>query len=326
MNLISLRRVCAPKFIVALAVGAAALATAHNASAQYGTDFNGFTTGETVSGQDDWTTNDPYTGASITYTPNGSTTAVTRDIGQSEGVQVVDNYSANQNDNLALFGGAFNTSGGALPGHGTVTLTHAANLPATGSIAVFSTDYVVTTPGTVHPSHDSFGFVFQNAASDPLFSVNFVQTSQNLTTNDNITITSGTTTTVPLSSFTLGSRYQLSLSINRTNSTFNVFVQPESLTGALSGTATKLNANPIAFTGTIASAGAFWTLADNTTAPATAGASTDGTGNDNAYTNAGGNTMFFDNFSIVPEPSTYVMIGLGLVGLAVTAKRRTRLA
>lgn len=315
--------------LAAALFGSTFFVAAHHAAGQqgYSTNFNppAFTAGSTLSDIGGWTTNDEDTG----QTYNGQS------IGQSDDTQGATGYTSGTGDYAALLGGVFNTpaAGSTLPGHSTVTLTHSANLPATG-VAEFDTDYVVSVPGTIHTGHDSFGFVFQNNTLNPitstnittnLFSVNFVPTSTNSTSLDNITVTSAAGTSAGLASFTLGKRYKLTVGVNLTLHTFSVGFTAETNTGAIvPGTLPTMIATNMLYTGTLTDIGATWVLA----APTTSAAGNGGTPGGTAFTSGGDNTILFDNFSVmnVPEPSTYALVGGALALMMVAVKRRSQKA
>ena len=295
-----------------LVAGCVALAAwSHTASAQtpiFSTNFDNYTASQSLSGQQGWTSDDLYTGAS--YNPGTGA----REIGQSENVESNTGYATSTSDLQPYVGGAVNTApgttgNGAVPGHPTTYVYNPFSL-GTARAMQFDVDFAVSQPGT--RAHDSFGFTFQNGGATNLFSVNFVPTSGNLTTNDNISITAGGVTAAPVASFTLGSRYHLTVNVNITAGTFAATIQPETATGTLTP-------KPAAFTGTITDVAATWTLA-NTTATA---ATTAGGTNSTAYAGAGSNSLLFDNYAVtVPEPSTYVLFGSGAAALALGWRRR----
>ena len=83
-------------------------------------------------------------------------------------------------------------------------------------------------------------------------------------------------------------------------------------------------ATNVVYTGTIADIAATWNLSNNTTANAN-GTQVTGSTNNMAYTQGGSNVMLIDNLSIaVPEPSIYVLLGLGGFGLMLVVRRVRR--
>ena len=299
--------------------------------AQYSTTFDNLDGGNSLSDQDGWLTNDEYTGATYNTSTNASQA---REIGQAETVTVVDGFSSSATDQLAVIGGLVNAPGGALPGHSTVYVYHPVNLGPSPANIVFSTDFLITPLGTLRPTHDSFGFTFQSAnGATNLFSIDFVPATVNPDTNDAIgySVNGVQVTTSFANTFSINARYHLVVSANLTagGGNFSAYIVPENGTGGENGARVTVASN-VAFTGTIAELAATWSLANKTsTAPATGTNPADvpATGNTNttAYTGGGQNSLFIDNLSIVPEPSTYALLGVGAVGLAA-AMRRRRLA
>lgn len=321
------------KLAGAFLVAAAALSLSTVASAQtvYTETFPASTgpgvpyvPGETLSDQGGWTTNDEGTGG--TYTYSGNTGGF---IGQSDGVNVIPNVSTSSTDEVGFLGGAYGKA--VAPGRSDVTLTH--TLPASTAQTVnFSTDFLVTGPTTTNANHDTFGFAFTGGATNStLFSVNFsLQTTTSGTTttvnpdSDNITYTAGgTTTTTPYAISLLTQRYKLTVNVNVTVGTFSAFYQAEDQNGALTGAQATLVSGAtyaLAGTGNVTGYGALWSLTSTSTTgannPMTAGT------NNTAYINAGTNALYFDNVLVsVPEPSTYAMLGVGVLGLAFAARR-----
>ena len=312
------------KAVIPSVIGLAALAVVGNAHAQYSTGFDNFNSQDSLSGQDNWDTNDGFTGATYTY-PGSTAPNAARSIGQSDGIEAVSNYQTGPLDQQGYVGGN-NQNGGALPGTSTVFVTHSTGLAATSSF-IFNTDYVVTAPGS--NAHDQFGFSFLNSgainAGSSIFSINFQVASNNSTTVDNVSYSlGGPAKATPVLSLTLNSRYHLTVNVNvaSTGSTFSAFITAENPNGSvISGVGAQTIANNVAFTGSISQFAAYWQLANLTTSPANGG---DQTGTNNtAYTAPGSNILLFDNVSTaVPEPSTYVLTGAGLLGLAAFARVR----
>ena len=155
--------------------------------------------------------------------------------------------------------------------------------------------------------------------------MNFVPTSTNSATLDNITVTSATGTSAALKSFTLGNRYKLTVGINLTLHTFSVGLTAESNTGAIvAGTLPTTVLSSGTHAGTLTDIGTTWVLATPTTSAAGNGGASGGT----AYTSGGDNVILFDNLSIlpVPEPSTDAMVAIALACGVVAAKRRSQKA
>ena len=317
-------------------IGLAVLALTSVAQAQYSTNFDGLNATLPLSTQDGWGTNDVYDGSSYNPTgtaampaPGGYFDSQIRYIGNSDGLTTQPTYRTSSTDQQAFVGGAANVGGGELPGTSTVYTSHPTNLSPTSNVS-FNTDYVVTPPatnanGAATDAHDGFGWTFQNNAGGNLFAIVFSTPSNGSTAADNTTyrIGNGVAATA-VSSFTLGSRYHLTVNVSvnaaGNGGTFSAFYIPQNLTGGNNGTAVTI-ANSIAYTGTIADIAATWNLTNSTTVNAN-GTQAAGSTNNVAYTAGGSNVMLFDNLSIVPEPSTYVLLGLGVVALGATLRSR----
>ena len=321
-----------PKFtktVVPVVLGLAVLATVQQARAQYSTNFDNYDSSSSLSGQDNgaWDTNDPFTGATYTY-PGAVASNAARSIGQSDGVEGVANYQTSLNDQQAYIGGD-NVNGGALPGRGVVYTFHPTNLPATSSF-VFNTDYVVTRPavdnsGNPTTTHDQFGFSFLTAGgTTSLFNINFQVASNSSTTVDNVSYNvggdpiAGTAT----NSLTLNSRYHLTVNVNAVAHTFSAFIMAETPNGSITaGTPNQAIATNVPFTGDVGDFAAYWKLNNLTNAPANGGTLTGG--NNTAFTAGGSNILLFDNVSTaVPEPSSYALLGAGLLGLTALVRGR----
>ena len=308
-----------------LLLGAAGLSLAGTAFAQqtvFSDNFEDTATntpyiyGDSVSDQNGWVTNDEDTGA--TY--QGSS------IGQSETVNFVNGFSTGQADHVAVFGGAF--APGTYSGTATPYISHSFNLGGATS-STYNLDFGVTQSGGSFTKHDSFGFAFNNADTSspaPLFSINFVPRTDKSATFDNVSYTAGTATGAATTSFQLGLRYHLTVTVTGSGSgeMFSASYFRELANGTSAGEGVFSIANNVAFTGTIAGLAATWNLADPSGIKADGG--TTG-GNNFAYTDPGSNLLLFDNIVVaVPEPSTYALLGVGALGLlGVRRLRRSAL-
>lgn len=319
------------KAVTASLIALATLSLGAVASAQipypvYSENFStGYSIGDALSDNINWGTNDRYTGGRYTY--NVNQTGV---IGQSDFVGYQANLSLTASDYVGFLGGGFGQqiAPGVAATTGPVTVSRA--LPtASATNVVFSTDYQVTNPNGAFPSHDSFAFALTGASGN-LISINFVPNSTNSTSIDNITYTNAAgVASAPVAGMNLGSltRYRLTVSVNVTAGTFGATYQAENITtGALTGVVGTLAPTGTAYgTGAITGLAVTWTLADKTTGVLASnlglGANQSGT-NNFAHTNAGINALYFDNILVtVPEPSTYAMVVLGVIGLAVMIRR-----
>ena len=317
----TLARAIAPSVL-----GLALCALSPYAQAQYSTSFDNLNSSLSLSGQDGWDSTDDSTGATYTY-PGSTASNAARFIGQSDGVTSVATYRTGVNDQQAFVGGD-NVNGGALPGSGTVFTYHPTGLPTTSNLA-FNSDFVVTRPAVdannnATDAHDQFGFSFLNTANTALFNINFQLAGNSSTTVDNVSYNVGgnPAAATPTSSLTLNSRYRLTVNVNVAASTFSASITAESLMGSTAGQTAQTVATNVPFTGSVGEFAAYWKLANLTTAAANGGTITAG-GNNTAYTLAGSNLMLIDNVSsAVPEPSSYAMLGAGLLGLAAFARSR----
>ncbi len=254
-----------------------------------------------LSGQNNWDTND---GRANNTTP----------VGQSDYVGPVDGYTGSSTTNYQGGLGGLYHSSGELPGKSTVYLYHAAS-PGSASTYVFNTDFDISFPaaGTAGESYtrDSFGFNFQTTALSNLFSVNFTPdlSGNNNSVNQMVIGTSvnNSANNPTVNAILYNSIYHLQLSVN---------VPGRMMTVAITGT------NNYNFTISLASVdpasvqqiAATWVLSNTSGVDANGG-----------YTNAGSNAIIFDNFALtVPEPSTWAMLGLGVVAGGLLLRRRAR--
>lgn len=267
------------------------LASAHG-QATYVTSFDNLNPNNTLSDQDGWTNTDPN---------------------QPDSVGILAGYSTSGTDFVASEGGLFLASGGGptvSPGY----LSH--GFAPVGNYS-FNVDYAITGSATPFLSNNRFSFTFSNTAlSTPLnahgdiFSIDFVPQTATATPGTNgvdavrYTVYNAATgmatqTTTGLG-FSMNQLMHLSLSVNTTANTLSF-----SVTGPIGAPITVADA-PL--TGTL---GALVTSlsAEYIQAPGAA---------------AGSNALIFNNLAAVPEPSTYAMVGLGVLGLAARFRRKAR--
>jgi len=297
MNLFSSRgafKVIGCSAIVAFSVALASEVHAQNS--YYQTTFDNDAPNNTLSGQDGWTDNDPN---------------------QPDGVGVVGTYSSTTSDNIASVGGDFLSV--AAPSTSPVYLSHPFTSP-TASYR-FDVDYFVTSSVSPYPADtNAFAFTFRGTnvlgGTINLFSIDLVPNGTGTngagTTADAIRYTVynpltgvGTQTSTGLGSV-LNSRYHLDLSVNEATNSFTFSISEESQTGTL-GTV-DYTSPAIALT-----------LGEGSLISSIAATYLLGPGNA-----TGSNALFFDNFSAVPEPSTWAMMGLGTLGLVVSFRRKAR--
>ena len=320
-----------PGWTKQVALSAAALCVAVTAAraqtvTTYGTGFdgtdtvNGTATAATynspatptdpLDGQNNWGTNDP--------TQTGTYGTSTQLIGRSDFVGGTGFFTGQ----TGALGGIYRTTSptGAAPdvvpstaSGGIVTLYHAVSVGAGAPFVALNTDFAVTAPGANgFATHDTFSFSLQSTTFASLININFQPSTSNPTGQDEISYTVGGITTTTGNLITLNGSYHLALTVTAATKTFTATISQSG-----GGTSTS-------FSGSLATASiapsavgevvALWNLANKT---ATSG----------AYQSAGDNSLIFDNLAVtVPEPSTYAMMALGLVGLAGVLRLRRQQA
>ena len=199
---------------------------------------------------------------------------------------------------------------------GTVSLYHPIAVPAGAGFLSLDVDLVLTSPVTF-TSRDSFSFSLTNAArTASLITLNFTPAPAVMgqPAADNVTTTVGTATNVTTgTALVLSSQYHLHLVVTSgAGASYSAkFTDPAS-GGTLGTFSGSLGTSALTLAG-VSNFAAGWTLAS--------AAQSNG-----GYTGAGDNTLAFDNLFVAPEPSTYVMMTLGLFGLFATYRSRRRQA
>ena len=223
---------------------------------------------------------------------------------QPDVVGLIPNFSLTGTDQAEEFGGGFfrgNTT------DSPVFISHGFT-PGANSYS-FGVDFKIGQSGTPNLQDNEFAYTFRSNTGN-VFSIDFYpQTGASANVYDAIRVTTYNTAgqanqTTTGEGIALGSRYHLGLSVNV-------------VTGLLSYTVTLEDGNGVAN----GAAMSFSTTLPNSGLGVTSIAATYELG---PGTSAGDNVMAFDNFSAVPEPSTYAMLGLGLVGLAARFRRKAR--
>lgn len=262
----------------------AVLALAANAhAAAYSTDFNGFSLGAAVAGQDGWAINAP-------------------NINDLSFVSLMGTNAAS----LGL------RAPGFVPATATVGLTHAygdpfVNAGNTGTSVNF--DFLISDSTNTYTNRDIFGVALTGAGDGNLFTVVFTPAAQSGTPESppdmqwNLSYAVGPYTpgdpTISLTTGVLeGSIYQFDLSFTPQNLTTTDFKLVVS-SGASSHTRT--GGFTIAPNTVIENFGLTWTP------------SVDG--------DAGSNFITIDTLEVVPEPSAAALLGLAGLGLAFRRRR-----
>lgn len=185
------------------------------------------------------------------------------------------------------------------PGQASVYVAHGFALPGSANYT-FDTDFAITTSSNTFAS--GYGFGFLNSSSANVLSVDFVQNPNN-TLQDLVEykVGTGTLQTIPsgmtLAAIDLNQQEHLNISVNVSAGTFSI----------------TIGGNPLLSNASLA--GADPTTSSEIAAEqfVTGSQTPDGNGD---YTNSGADSLTFDNFIVaVPEPSTYAMIGLGVVAM-----------
>ena len=253
----------------------------------YSTTFDanqGYMGGNTLSGQNGWDTNDNN---------------------QPDYVGTVSNYSVPASDFVGYLGG-LGLSNSVVPSVTPVYLYRPFTLGTTSAYA-FNVDMAITRSGATYPTNESFGWTFRTSGGANLFSVDFVPTTANDSNNARTTLAvrytvNGSAQVSPGNGFLSDAYYHLTVSVNVAAKQFSISLTPTGGTAMVLASGISLGTNDPS---TVAQVAATW--------------------NDNVA-NPGANTMIFNNYGVtlVPEPSTWVMLGLGVVGFTVMLRRRAR--
>lgn len=250
----------------------------------YTTDFSGYALGEMV-GQDGWTAND-LTTADVGSIINaggvwGSRTGTT---GFVAPVTRPDLYVSRNVADVSLL---------------------------TGSTS-FSVLYQVIDSDSGYGAgaeiRDTFGFRLENAAGDNLFSFFLNPFDQDAVPENDTAFhtfswsTGNNAPTVALNGLASQELFAYTFTISffdagGTNVGFNASINGDSFSGTLNGLASE----------SIGRIGATWNLTDTTEV--------------NGEYFGGSNFLLFDNVTLVPEPSTTLLVGLAGIGLALRRKR-----
>lgn len=233
---------------------------------------------------------DTFTG---NYSLSGQDAWVTNDTNQANYVGTVVGYSASSSDYWAAIGGSVQVA----PSGTDMLLYRPFNAMDS---ATFSAVFAISSPGRL--TKDSFGWQFQNAAGADIASVDFVyfnDTTLKIKWTDYAGNQEAT-------SYGIGydAAYTISASVLNLGTGAPQF--QVSLTDGNNITTTPINLTLSASTPTgIAQVAAEWVLA----------------GTPAAY---GDNTMYFSNYSVVPEPSAVAIVGLAVLSFVFVARLRRK--
>ncbi|MCX6966296.1 MAG: PEP-CTERM sorting domain-containing protein [Verrucomicrobia bacterium] len=306
-----------------LLAGICALLLQTSAQAGFYDDFDGYTRNQAVSYwlklPDGNYTGDSYNPLGIyneVAAPNLATYHwVTTDLFQDDAAST--GWPNHSGDLWAEIGGSWGA-----PSQSSVELWSPVNEAVYwGQPVAFNVKFGIDPSTVAYPTMDSFGWTVRNVAGDKLFAVLFKASDAALS----VVYDPGyygvyTENAAGVNVFTgieisLGSIYNLSLAIDLPNKSYSAAITPlgtlsEALNPALYPTQT-FGASDLPDATNVGAVAATWNLADPQVV-------------DGAPTNAGDNRMFFDNYSIVPEPSSVALVFGGLGLLTALQRRRAR--
>lgn len=245
------------------------------------------TQGMEVAGVDGWTINDPgaNNGTGLNSTMSFITTL-------DDGVKPASELPA------AALGGWNDTPAANAPT--TVFLSHAA--PTSLQYAQFSTDFVIAA-STNYPGRDGFGFSFRDSADNNLITISLVPAAS--VNNDTYQV-----------SYTVGANPTLNAKENITG--LDMYIEENGLYSLELGF-TANGANPT-FTATLFGSNGSQSFSDIATGLGVAMIDRFGVEWNTIAGEEGDNYIIFDNITLVPEPSSALLFGLGV--LAFAARRR----
>ena len=278
-------------------LSAVALGFAANANAApYITNFDppAYFGNSSLSGQQGWDTNN--------YSDNGTPGNPLDDLGQSDSVGELAGYSTSASDFWGLLGGVI----GFAPVVNTSYLFVPLNLVGE-SQAVFNVRFGIISSQLPQTEEDTFGWTFRNSVGNQLLRVAFIP---DINQGGQLAVRvfdSANSELAGSGSFDIAYDSQYDLSVNVSGA------------GIVSVSIDDLLANPPAqiinnqpAAGAIPSAisniAATWTLADTTSFP------------NGERPNYGSNSLVFDNYSVIPEPSSAFLLIFS--SLFLTLRRR----
>lgn len=263
-----------------------------SSAASYFSDFDSIPGNASLSGADGWVTNDPYV-------PAGN-------FGQTDYVGIISGYSQTLTDNWALLGGAT----GFTPGQSTVYLWRPVDLTGASGASFTVGSMAVISSALPRLSADTFGWTFRDSSDNTLFSLRFDPETDGPLGDLNIRMynSSGTEFLAAGSGdwdIYYNSIYSLNVSVSSSGLVDVSFTDANSITTqAITGAATGIN--PASISGVAAT----WVLDSP-------GPGVDGT----PQTGFGSNSLVFDNYGLVPEPSSTLLLGVAGLGLALRRRR-----
>lgn len=238
-----------------------------------------------------------------TFTPKFSLSGqqgwVTNDTNQANLIGYIPGYSESRTSYWAVLGGVVQTA----PSTTSVDLYRAFTLPDNGSAATFSVNFAISSSATPYTNKDSFSWKFRTADGTPIVSLDF-EPFDPTTLKIYWTTYDGTK-----SSTTYGIGYDAIYVLNATVTGLGT-ASPHFRVGLTDGDgaiSTPINTTLPANTPTgIGEVAAGWKLVAATPA------------------GFGANSLLFQNYSVVPEPSAIALLGLsGLTFLAARLRRKT---
>lgn len=280
-----------PKFLInSLAVQSLFLSL--GSAATYFTDFDSIPGSGSLSGSDGWVTNDPY--------------VLAGNFGQADFVGIVPGYSQTLSDHWALLGGAT----GVTPGRSTIYLWQTVDLAGASDVSFTLGSMSVISSASPRLSADTFGWTFRNSSDNTLFSLRLDPETDGQFGDLNVRMydSSGSEFLAAGSGnwdIYYNSIYSLDVSVNSTGLVNVSLTDANSITTqVITGAATGIDP------ASIAGVAATWILD-------TPGPGADGS----AQTSFGSNSLVFDNYSVIPEPSATLLFGVAGLGLVLRRRR-----
>ncbi|MEI6279246.1 MAG: PEP-CTERM sorting domain-containing protein [Verrucomicrobiae bacterium] len=281
--------------IPVLAASVALALSLSSAHAQYSPNFDTFDPYFTLSGQ--------LAGAPVAEQWQ------TNDISQSDYLGPIDGYR--DPSNWALLGGLAVTT--PKPYEVTASLWRNFTLPD-ASFAQFNVDFAITAPTVGHPARDSFAWTFrtnsptESVPGTAIAGISFKPTNVDTGKLDIYWTNFNGDETLTGWSVGYGAIYSLQANVfdlGGASPYFTATLDPSGPDPKETIISTALNVSTPSGVGEVAVS---WTLSD------TSGGA--------PYANYGSNSILFQNYSAIPEPSTWVLFGVGAGALALVRRRK----